>query len=49
MIDRLLKSMGMSYTARHHLKARVKGIDWLFMAAILLVLAGAVAVVVHLA
>jgi hypothetical protein len=38
VIDRILRSLGLSYTTRHHLGRTVKGTDWGFLAAVLLLL-----------
>jgi hypothetical protein len=32
-MEKLLKLLGMSYSTRHHWKARMRHIDWLFVVA----------------
>lgn len=32
-MERLLKLLGVSYSTRHHIKARIRHIDWLFVGA----------------
>ena len=47
LIDNLLKSMGLSYTTRHHLGERVRRIDWRFLAAVIVFLAGLIALLIY--
>ena len=49
MFDRLLRTMGLSYTSRHHLRQRARQTDWLFLAAVLAMIVAAVFVLVKLA
>jgi hypothetical protein len=32
-MEKLLKLLGLSYSTRHHLKAKIRHIDWTFLAA----------------
>ncbi|WP_167737331.1 hypothetical protein [Sphingomonas parva] len=34
-IDNFLKSMGLSYTTRHHMAERVRRTDWRFLGAVI--------------
>lgn len=49
VIEKILKGLGMSYTTRHHLGRTVKGTDWIFLLAVILLLVIIGAVVVKLA
>ena len=48
MLDRLLRTMGLSYTSRHHLRQRARQTDWIFLAAVLATILAAVFILVKL-
>ena len=41
MLDKLLKTMGLSYTTRYHLRERFRRTDWLFLVAVAALILGA--------